>query len=135
MLKDCFEKIQVQLLSNKAAEQDGVAQVHKKRIQDNLIRVQAMTQEIQALSTEITERNQTIHEKVIIPCSSSFSRLWIIQSDRIRDLDLKNQELEKFQYVLEYKIGELTRLINPRMIEIERMKNQLIEVNNSVCQH
>ena len=60
----------------------------------------------------------------------------IIQTDRIRDLDLKNQELEKFQYVLEYKIGELTRLINPRTVEIERMKNQLIEVNNnSVCQH
>ena len=70
---DCFGKIQVQILSNKADEQDGVAQVHKKRIQDNLIRVQAMTQEIQALSTEITERNQTIYEKVTISCSSSLS--------------------------------------------------------------
>lgn len=64
------DRFQVQMLSIKAAEQDSVAQVHKKRIQENLIRVQAMTEEIQALSTEITERNQTIYEKVIFPCSS-----------------------------------------------------------------
>jgi len=48
--------------------------------------------------------------------------------DRIHDLELKNQELEKFQYVLEYKIDELTRLINPRTQEIEFMKKQYVEV-------
>ena len=46
----------------------------------------------------------------------------------MNDLDTKNQELEKFQYVLNYKIDELTRLINPRELEIEHMRNQLLEV-------
>ena len=48
------------------------------------------------------------------------------------DLELKNQELEKFQYVLKYKIDELQRLIQPREQEIERMRNQLVEVNRRV---
>ena len=48
------------------------------------------------------------------------------------DLELKNQELEKFQYVLKYKIDELQRLIQPREQEIERMRNQLVEVNTRV---
>ena len=42
---------------------------------------------------------------------------------------MKNQELEKFKYVLDYKIYELQRLIEPRDEEIERMKNQLLKVN------
>jgi len=46
---------------------------------------------------------------------------------------LKNQELEKFQYVLRYKIDELERLIQPREQEIEYMKNQLVEVNSIFC--
>jgi len=57
-----------------------------------------------------------------------FDELKLIQMDRIHDLELKNQELEKFQYVLEYKIDELTRLINPRTQEIEFMKKQYVEV-------
>lgn len=52
-----------------------------------------------------------------------------MQADRIADLELKNKELEKFQYVLEYKKEELTRLIEPREKEIDRMRNQLLEVH------
>ena len=54
------------MLNNKYAEQDTTAQTYKKRIQDNLLRVQGMTQEISSLSNEISERNQTIREKVIL---------------------------------------------------------------------
>lgn len=51
-------------MTAKVAEEDAVALVHKKRIQENLLRVQGMNEEITALHTEINERNQTIHEKV-----------------------------------------------------------------------
>lgn len=54
----------------------------------------------------------------------------LLQLGRIGDLELKNQELEKFQYVLQYKIDELTRLIHPRTMEIDHMRNQLIEVKS-----
>jgi len=54
------------VLNVKQAEQDATAQTYKKRIQDKLVSVQGMTQEISSLYNEINERNQTIHEKVII---------------------------------------------------------------------
>ncbi|CAF1133715.1 unnamed protein product [Rotaria sordida] len=103
---------QAHILNVKQAEQEATAQTVKKRIQDNVLRVQGMSEEISSLKNEINERKQTITEKV----------------DRINDLELKNQELEKFQYVLKYKIDELTRLIKPREQEIERMRNQLLEM-------
>ncbi|CAF4648755.1 unnamed protein product [Rotaria sp. Silwood1] len=103
---------QVHILNLKQAEQETSAQTVKKRIQDNVLRVQGMSEEISSLKNEINERKQTINEKL----------------DRISDLELKNQELEKFQYVLNYKIEELTRLIQPREQEIERMRNQLLEM-------
>ena len=119
----------MQILTGKQAEQDTTVQIHQKRIQENLLRVQGMTQEVSSLQNEITERNQTIREKVLDPFLLWINSLGVfIQLDRISDLELKNQELEKFQYVLNYKIDELTRLINPREVEIERMRNQLLEV-------
>jgi hypothetical protein len=57
---------QVNILNGKYAEQDATAQTYKKRIQENVVRVQGMTQEISSLHNEMTERNQTIREKVII---------------------------------------------------------------------
>ncbi|CAF2959691.1 unnamed protein product [Rotaria sp. Silwood2] len=109
--KETYE-YQAHILNVKQAEQEATAQTFKKRIQDNVLRVQGMTEEISSLKNEINERKQTINEK----------------ADRINDLELKNQELEKFQYVLNYKIDELTRLIKPREQEIERMRNQLLEM-------
>lgn len=90
-----------------------------------------MTDEIASLKNEIHERLQTISEKVPVYffVLININKKYFLQQERISDLDLKNQELEKFQYVLNYKIDELTRLIQPREQEIERMKNQLLEVN------
>ena len=51
---------------------------------------------------------------------------------RISDLRKKNQELEKFKFVLDYKIRELNRQIQPREIEIEKKKKQLEEMNAEV---
>ena len=41
----------------------------------------------------------------------------------------KNQELEKFKFVLDYKIKELRRQMEPRENEIKRMKEQIRKVN------
>ena len=37
----------------------------------------------------------------------------------------KNQELEKFKFVLDYKIKELKKQIEPREQEIKSMKEQI----------
>ncbi|XP_032349913.1 cilia- and flagella-associated protein 57 isoform X3 [Camelus ferus] len=47
---------------------------------------------------------------------------------RIYDLKKKNQELEKFKFVLDYKIKELKKQIEPRENEIKVMKEQIQEM-------
>lgn len=51
-----------------------------------------------------------------------------LQEKRIYDLKKKNQELEKFKFVLDYKIKELKKQIEPRENEIKVMKEQIQEV-------
>jgi len=43
-------------------------------------------------------------------------------------LKKKNQELEKFKFVLDYKIKELRKQIEPRENDIKAMKDQIQEV-------
>ncbi len=44
---------------------------------------------------------------------------------RIFELRKKNQELEKFKFVLDYKIKELKRQILPRQQEVDQLKQQI----------
>lgn len=53
---------------------------------------------------------------------------------QIYDLKKKNQELEKFKFVLDYKIKELKRQIEPRETEIASMKNQIKEMDRELEQ-
>ncbi len=41
----------------------------------------------------------------------------------------KNQELEKFKFVLDYKIKELKKQIEPRENDIQAMTSQIKEMN------
>jgi chromosome segregation ATPase len=54
---------------------------------------------------------------------------------RIFDLKKKNQELEKFRFVLDYKIKELKLQIAPREHEIATMKKQIEEMNIELEQY
>ena len=54
---------------------------------------------------------------------------------RIYDLKKKNQELEKFKFVLDYKIKELKRQIVPRENEIADMKSQIKEMDQELEQY
>ena len=51
-----------------------------------------------------------------------------MQEKRIYDLKKKNQELEKFKFVLDYKIKELKKQIEPREKDIKQMREQISEV-------
>lgn len=64
----------------------------------------------------------------LVPAGSLSSRF---QEKRIYDLKKKNQELEKFKFVLDYKIKELKKQIEPRENEIKVMKEQIQEVRAS----
>merc|ERR1712072_1571446 len=58
---------------------------------------------------EIKERDRTIGDK----------------EQRIYDLRKQNQELEKFKFVLDYKIKELKAQIDPKTLDIAEMKQQI----------
>jgi regulator of replication initiation timing len=47
-------------------------------------------------------------------------------------LKKKNQELEKFKFVLDYKITELKRQIEPRENEIQQMLRQIQEMDREL---
>ena len=51
---------------------------------------------------------------------------------RIYELKKKNQELEKFKFVLDYKIKELKRDIGPREEEIAKMREQTNEMDKEL---
>ena len=62
------------------------------------------------------ERQRTIEEK----------------TQRINELRKKKQELQKFRYVLNYKIKELKRDKGPREEKIAKMKDQLAMMNGEI---
>ena len=53
---------------------------------------------------------------------------------KVYDLKKRNQELEKFKFVLDYRIKELKEQVEPRENEIAEMAAN-IEVNLLVCNH
>ncbi|EGR31777.1 WD repeat protein [Ichthyophthirius multifiliis] len=54
------------------------------------------------------------------------------KSKRIYELKQKTQELEKFKFVLDYKIKELKRDIGPKEEEIMKMKEQISNMNSEI---
>jgi cilia- and flagella-associated protein 57 len=52
----------------------------------------------------------------------------------IYELKKKTQELEKFKFVLDYKIKELKRDINPREEEIQKLKKQTNKMDKKLKQ-
>uniref|UniRef100_A0A3Q0KGU0 WD-repeat protein, putative n=1 Tax=Schistosoma mansoni TaxID=6183 RepID=A0A3Q0KGU0_SCHMA len=75
-----------------------------------------LEKDLQNLHKDIQERDDTIQDK----------------EKRILDLKKKNQELEKFKYVLDYKIKELKQQIEPRENDIKNYKEQIQEMETEL---
>ena len=64
-----------------------------------------------------------------------------LKERRLHDLKKKNQDLKKFKFVLDYKIEELRKTIEPKEREISMLKEQIDGVRNinslncSNCHH
>lgn len=78
--------------------------------------VQELERDVLDLKKEITERDVTIQDK----------------EKRIYDLKRNNQELEKFKFVLNYKIRELKSQIEPRDEEIKELKEKIRDMENEL---
>ncbi|CAB1323901.1 unnamed protein product [Coregonus sp. 'balchen'] len=88
----------------------------KSEQQKLLAHQKCLEKDILALKKEIQERDETIQDK----------------EKCIYDLKKKNQELEKFKFVLDYKIKELKKQIEPRENDIKEMKEQTHEMEQEL---
>lgn len=106
---------------NKADLEAKMADVTEKLRQQQTLesQIEAARRDIDALTNELKERGETISEK----------------DRRITDLKKKNQELEKFKFVLEYKIKELKAQIDPRDEEIRAAKEKLTNMETEAEQY
>lgn len=81
--------------------------------------IKALEKDILSGKKEIEERDETIQDK----------------EKRIYDLKRKNQELEKFKFVLDYKIKELKKQIEPREAEIKANKAQIAQMDEELSRY
>lgn len=89
--------------------------------------------DLQSIEAETVQWDSLTHPSTMImhPLACiSIALIWVTsQEKRIYDLKKKNQELEKFKFVLDYKIKELKKQIEPRENEIKAMNEQIQEVS------
>ncbi|NXI62239.1 CFA57 protein, partial [Anseranas semipalmata] len=78
--------------------------------------IKSLEKDILALKTEIEERANTIQDK----------------EKQIYDLKKKNQELEKFKFVLDHRIGQFKKQIESRENDIKTMKEQIHEMEGEL---
>merc|ERR1719188_973078 len=90
----------------KKREEDVKKEEEKNRLKEE--KIAALQKDKESNEKEIKERDKTITDKEL----------------RIYDLKKQNQELEKFKFVLDYKIKELKAQIDPKTADIESMKKQ-----------
>ena len=98
----------------------------KKKHSNILVKLQQMKDHIKARKNKTVEQEKVIAQ---IHKEKGFMKKEILDRDvtvrdkdsKISDLRKKNQELEKFKFVLDYKIKELKREILPREKEIQIM--------------
>lgn len=79
----------------------------------------SLEKDILSKQKDCDERDETIQDK----------------EKRIYDLKKKNQELEKFKFVLDYKIKELKKQIEPRENDIKQMKLQITKMDEELAQY
>eukprot|EP01002_Notosolenus_urceolatus_P000978 NODE_124_length_2690_cov_42.754638_g100_i0.p1 GENE.NODE_124_length_2690_cov_42.754638_g100_i0~~NODE_124_length_2690_cov_42.754638_g100_i0.p1 ORF type:complete len:876 (+),score=301.78 NODE_124_length_2690_cov_42.754638_g100_i0:62-2629(+) len=82
-------------------------------------KIHGLEKDIEALKNEIKERDETIGDK----------------ERRIFDLKKKNQELEKFKFVLDYKIRELKAQIEPKHDEITNFKAKIRDMDGELARY
>jgi len=108
IMKKKFASLQRDIEDNKEAMGNAVER------QNGLRKViEGLEKEIAVLRSQIYDRDLTIGDK----------------EKRIYELKKKNQELEKFKFVLDYKIKELKGQIEPREAEIAALRAQIKEVD------
>ncbi|KAL2916411.1 hypothetical protein HK105_204167 [Polyrhizophydium stewartii] len=81
--------------------------------------IRSFENDVVGVKKEMQERDDTILDK----------------EKRIYDLKKKNQELEKFKFVLDYKIVELRKQVEPREKDIIKLTSQIEEMSTELREY
>ncbi|TPX34714.1 D-alanine---D-alanine ligase [Synchytrium microbalum] len=92
-----------------------IARLHEEEKRLRAI-VSSLEKDAAALKKEMGERDENIQEG----------------ERRMYDLKKKNQELEKFKFVLDFRIKELKEQVEPREQDISRMRDGIEEINGQL---
>ena len=92
----------------------------KQKIMEKEINLSMQREEEQRLKEDIKKKNIEIMERDTMIGD---------KEKKIYSLKKKTQELEKFKFVLDYKIRELKRDIAPRGMEINRLRKETNEMD------
>jgi cilia- and flagella-associated protein 57 len=120
------------------------AEVNKKKVDQLNAEVKkgndtiaSLKKDIDGFKKEIQERDDTIQDKV--KTNNNFYRVYckkfasfLKKEKRIYDLKKKNQELEKFKFVLDYKIKEQKKMVEPRELEIKDLKEEKTKMESEL---
>jgi len=116
-------KAELQLTHNKLQDLAGDIDQLKRLYQDKDLNYKLQKETVDKLQAQITAQLQQIQEKDHIIGE---------HEKRIYSLKKKTQELEKFKFVLDYKIKELKRDIAPRGMEITRLKKETNDMDKNL---
>ena len=108
IMRKKFSQLQHDIENSKEA-----AKTSLERLEDLRRTVEGLDRDIAQLRALIHNRDSTIGDR----------------ERRIYDLKKKNQELEKFKFVLDYKIKELKGQVEPREAEIAALRAQIKQVD------
>ncbi len=116
-------KAELQLTKNKHLDlESDIEKLKRDKLEKN-IQVNNQNEILRALQKEIKDQAAEISAK---------DKLIGDREKKIYQLKKKTQELEKFKFVLDYKIKELKRDIAPREMEITRLKKETNEMDKNL---
>lgn len=116
-------KAELQLTKNKHQDLESDIDKLKRDRQEKGILVNNQLETLNNLKKEIKDQAAEISAK---------DKLIGDREKKIYQLKKKTQELEKFKFVLDYKIKELKRDIAPREMEITRLKKETNEMDKNL---
>jgi len=98
-----------------------------KDIEDQKEEIKQMLEKEKKLNDHVTEQGERIRAKKRI--TRDKDETIGFKEKEIYELKKKNQELEKFKFVLDYRIKELKKQIEPREREITEMKDHIKNID------
>eukprot|EP00727_Mastigamoeba_balamuthi_P002297 m51a1_g12064 hypothetical protein (1353) ;mRNA; f:43-5360 len=115
----------------------GVHNALKRRYEESLREQAALRMQVENLKAEVERAHKTMREKEeenahLHRDLSERSDTVAQKEARLTELKQKNQELEKFRYVLEYKIAELKEDLEPQEETISEQKQQIAAMNEEL---